>query len=184
MTIRTSTISASLVDQRSVAQAAWIISLTALTAIGAQIEIPHTPVPFTLQTFAVLLAGGLLGKRNGAISQGLYLLLGVAGLPVFSGLGSGLARLIGPTGGYLLSFPVAAFLIGYLVPARSGFGRTLLAMAVGLFVIFSLGTLQLYFLYFHDIRASLVDGFVIFSWWDVAKVVVAAGIVSRLRQSV
>ena len=81
------------------AQSAWIVTFAALTAIGARVEIPHYPVPFTLQTFFVLLGGAFLGVRNGAVSQLLYLAIGALGLPVFSGGGFGIAKIIGLTGG-------------------------------------------------------------------------------------
>ena len=80
----------------------WIVSFAILTAIGAQLTIPVKPVPFTLQVLFVLLAGALLGAKNGAYSQLLYLALGVTGLPVFAQTGEGgfgFAQLIGPTGG-------------------------------------------------------------------------------------
>src|SRR5512147_2797212 len=105
-------------------QAAWIGGFAAVTAIAAQLEIPHQPVPYTLQTLAVLLAGGLLGWRNGALSMFLYLAAGIAGAPVFSGAGFGLIRLLGPTGGYLLAFPVAAAVVGWMVERRQGLGWT------------------------------------------------------------
>lgn len=162
------------------AQALWITGFAMLTALGAQIEIPHQPVPYTLQTFFVLLSGALLGRKNGAISQCLYVALGVAGLPVFSSWGFGLARIAGPTGGYLLAFPVAAFAVGYLVQGQRNFFRLLVSMFIGLCIIFSLGTLQLNFVYFHDWALSLSNGFLIFSWWDIVKLVAAAAIVSRM----
>ena len=95
----------------------WVFSFSILTAISAQVSIPIKPVPFTLQTMIVLLAGAFLGAKNGAYSQVLYILLGVIGLPVFAHTADGImgiARLIGPTGGYFLAFPFAAFLVGYL----------------------------------------------------------------------
>ena len=80
------------------------------------IPLPWTPVPITGQTFGVLLVGVLLGARRGAITLILYLLEGAAGLPVFQPLGlPGLARFAGPTAGYLFSYPVAAFVTGWLV---------------------------------------------------------------------
>ncbi len=163
-----------------VMQALWITGFALMTAVGAQIQIPHQPVPYTLQTFFVLLSGALLGKRNGALSQILYVALGAAGMPLFSSWGFGLARVLGPTGGYLLAFPVAAFVVGYLVRRQNNFVWTLVSMFIGLVIIFSLGTLQLNFLYFHDWALSLTNGFLIFSWWDVVKLVAAAGIVTRL----
>jgi hypothetical protein len=86
-------------------QVFWIVTFAALTAVGARFEIFQYPVPFTLQTMFVLLAGAFLGARNGALSQILYLGVGAVGLPVFAAGGAmGILRLIGPTGGYLLAF--------------------------------------------------------------------------------
>ena len=157
-------------------QAFWITTFAALTAIGAQLQIPHQPVPYTLQTFFVLLSGALLGKRNGAISQFLYLAAGATGLPVFSGFGFGVARLLSPTGGYLLSFPIAAFVVGYLINQRNNLMRTIIAMGLGLFIIFSLGTLQLNGLYVHNWLEAFSGGFLIFSWWDILKLSAAVAI--------
>lgn len=106
------------------------------TAFGARVAIPlpGTPVLFTLQVLCVLLAGALLGPRLGAASQLAYVAVGAMGAPVFAA-GGGLAYLLGPTGGYLLAFPVAAFVVG-LVAGRSGGALRLLAgLAAGAVVI-------------------------------------------------
>jgi len=100
-----------------------VILGAAFVALAAQIAVPlpGTPVPMTLQPLAVLLVGGLLGARLGAASMVLYLALGIAGLPVFTPTVPlfGVARLLGPTGGYLLAYPVAAFAVGWLTdPGR------------------------------------------------------------------
>ncbi|MCC3144409.1 biotin transporter BioY [Halanaerobium sp. Z-7514] len=89
--------------------------MTALTAVGAYliIPLPFSPVPITLQTFFVILSGRLLGKKYGALSQITYLLLGAAGLPIFSGGRGGLGVLAGPTGGFLISFITAAWIAGH-----------------------------------------------------------------------
>jgi biotin transport system substrate-specific component len=166
----------SLPDKRIAVQAFWAFTFAVLVAIGAQIEIPNQPVPFTLQTFFVLSAGALLGKRGAAMSMSLYLILGVIGLPVFSGGAFGLAKILGPTGGYLLAFPIAAFAVGYLTKLRSEYWWMLVSMFIGSFIIFSLGTLQLNFLYFHNWINSFQAGFMIFSWWDGLKIVGAATI--------
>ncbi len=158
------------------------VLMTGATVVAAQIEIPHLPVPYTLQTLAVLLSGALLGARRGALSQILYLLCGVAGLPVFAQLGGGFARLIGPTGGYLLSFPVAAFAVGYLINGQAGFLRSLLALTVGSLIIFSLGTLQLNFLYYHDWTSAFSNGFLMFSWWDALKILAAASVAVSVQR--
>jgi biotin transport system substrate-specific component len=172
-----STKALSLPDRRITVQAFWTFTFVVLTAIGAQIEIPNQPVPFTLQTFFVLTAGALLGKRGGAMSMCLYLLIGLMGMPVFSGGAFGFAKLAGPTGGYLLSFPIAAFAVGYLMQLQREYWWILLSMVVGSLIIFSLGTIQLNILYVHHWKSSFQAGFLIFSWWDGLKIVGAATIV-------
>ena len=174
----------SLTSDHALARAFWILTFAILTAVGAQIEIPHQPVPYTMQTLFVLLAGAVLGKRNGPISMGLYLSLGLVGLPVFSGAGFGLARILGPTGGYLLAFPIAAFVVGYLVPLRMNFGWILASMIVGLLIVFSLGTVQLNLVYMHDWTGAFASGFLIFSWWDAVKLVAAATIAWQYRKMI
>jgi biotin transport system substrate-specific component len=166
----------SLPDKRVYVQAFLAFTFAVLIAIGAQIEIPNQPVPFTMQTFFVLLAGALLGKRGGSTSVGIYLTLGAIGLPVFSGGAFGLAKILGPTGGYLLSFPIAAFVVGYLTRLRSEYWWMVISMFVGSLIIFSLGTIQLNFLYLHNWINSFQAGFLIFSWWDGVKIVAAATI--------
>jgi biotin transport system substrate-specific component len=156
------------------AQALWVTAFAGATALGARLEIPHEPVPYTLQTLIVLLAGAFLGARNGAISQVLYLVVGLAGAPVFAGGSFGVARLLGPSGGYLLAFPAAAAVTGFLVRKHSSLLVSFLAMFAGLFVIFTSGTFHLYAVYFHDIRAAISSGFLIFSWWDLLKLCAGA----------
>jgi biotin transport system substrate-specific component len=123
-----------------------VVFVTVLTALAAQVSVPlpFTPVPFTLQPMVVLLGGAALGARLGATSQALYLFLGLAGLPVFAAspiLPQGAARLLGPTAGFLVSYPLAAFISGWLAERR--FDRkyltSLVAMTAGLAVIFAGG---------------------------------------------
>ena len=167
----------SVVSQNGVlAQTLWIALFAAATALSARLEIPHEPVPYTLQTLVVLLSGAFLGARNGALSQLLYLAAGIAGAPVFAGGAFGVARLLGPTGGYLLAFPAAAALTGFLIRRHASLVWSLISMFAGLLVIFTSGTAQLYAVYFHDLRAAISSGFLIFSWWDVLKL--AAGAMS------
>ena len=86
--------------------------MAAVTAVAAQIAIPLQPVPFTLQVLAVILCGLLLGARLGALAQAIYVLVGAVGVPVFSSFTGGLGHVLGPTGGYLISYPVAAAVAG------------------------------------------------------------------------
>ncbi len=165
-----------------VIQLGWISFFTLATIIGAQIQIPHEPIPYTLQTFFVMIGAAFLGARNGAISQGLYLLLGAIGLPVFALGGFGIERLLGPTGGYLLSFPIAAFVIGSLVRLRSEYWWILCSFFAGLLIIFSCGTLFLHFVHLHNFPLAFSQGFLIFSWWDVVKLLGAASIYRVMRR--
>ncbi|MBI5474433.1 MAG: biotin transporter BioY [Ignavibacteriae bacterium] len=152
------------------------MGFAAATAIGARIEIPYQPVPFTLQTMFVLLSGAFLGARNGALSQLLYLAVGAAGIPVFSMGGVGIAKLLGPTGGYLMAFPLAAAVVGYLVAEFKSLPAVALSMIVGLLAIFASGVLYLNAFYIHNISQSAASGFVLFTWWDVIKLMAAATI--------
>ena len=112
-----------------------------LTALGAQIVIPIGPVPITAQTFAVLLTGALLGSRLGAMAMIVYLVEGGVGLPFFYGGSGGIGHLLGPTGGYLVAFPAAAFITGAF--AENGWDKRFVtavaAMAVGSIVILLAG---------------------------------------------
>ena len=124
-----------------------IFAASLLTGLAAQIAIPlpFTPVPVTGQTFAVLLTGAALGARRGFLAQALYLLQGASGLPVFAGGAAGAAYLFGPSGGYLVAFPFAAALTGFL--AERAWDRRFLAtfaiMLLGSTVIFACGALGL-----------------------------------------
>jgi biotin transport system substrate-specific component len=172
------------------------LGVTALTAAAAQVSVPlpFTPVPFTLQTLVVLLGGAALGARLGMAAQLTYLALGIAGLPVFAAspaLPQGIGRLFGPTGGYLLCYPLAAFITGAL--AARGWDRryvtALLAMTAGLAVIFAGGVLWLAFLAQPlapdvtgavGLRRALATGFFPFIPADVIKLVLAAGVLPSI----
>jgi biotin transport system substrate-specific component len=137
-----------IVPQRGVLADVSLILLGSLfVAAMAQLSIPLQPVPVTGQTFAVLLVGMVLGSRRGALALGAYLVEGVAGLPVFAEAKSGLLTVLGPTGGYLIGFIAAAWVVGFL--AERGFDRnlikTLLAMVVGNVAIYLLGLTWLAF---------------------------------------
>ncbi len=157
----------------------WVISFSILTAISAQISIPIKPVPFTLQTMIVLLAGALLGAKNGAYSQILYIFLGAIGLPVFAQTADGtmgFARLIGPTGGYLLAFPIAAYLVGVLTQKNQKYLTVIISMFVAEIVVIFVGTFYLYVAYLHNIVDAVKAGAAIFTVWMAVKVFAAASI--------
>jgi biotin transport system substrate-specific component len=163
--------------------------VTVLTAIAAQVSVPlpFTPVPFTLQPMVVLVGAMALGARLGMTSQVLYLALGIAGLPVFAAspmLPPGAARLIGPTGGYLMAMPVAAFVAGAL--AERGFDRryatAVLAMALGLAIVFAGGVLWLglFVQSARGITGALGAGVAPFIVADILKLFAAAAVMPGL----
>jgi biotin transport system substrate-specific component len=157
----------------------WIFSFSIMTVISAQVSIPIQPVPFTLQTMVVLLAGAFLGAKNGAYSQVLYIFLGAIGLPVFAQTADGtigLARLIGPTGGYLLAFPIAAYLVGLLTEKNQKYLSVIISMFVAELVVILVGTSYLYSAYLHNFSDAVKAGAAIFTVWMVVKVFAAATI--------
>lgn len=112
---------------RVAVQAALVVSGALLTVLGAFIRIPFGPVPITLQTFAVMLAGLTLGRKLGGLSQLLYGAVGVAGAPIFAGGTLGMTTLLGPTGGYIASFVVVATFLGWC--ADKGWDRNVFTLA-------------------------------------------------------
>ena len=174
---------------RATEQVCAVVLVTGLTAIAAQVSVhlPFTPVPFTFQPMVVLLGAMVLGSRLGATSQMLYLALGIAGLPVFAAsplLPQGAARLLGPSGGYLMSYPLAAFVTGAL--AERGFDRryltAIVAMAAGLAVVYAGGTawLSIASPQVRGMSSALAAGVVPFIVPDVFKLFVAAGVMPGL----
>jgi biotin transport system substrate-specific component len=162
-------------------QALCVLFVAVLTAAAAQLSfpLPFTPVPFTIQPMIVLIGAAALGSRLGALSQFLYLMLGLAGLPVFAfspELPQGFARILGPTGGYLMAYPLAAFVTGWLAERGMDrrYGTSILAMAAGLSVIFAGGVLWLTASV--GLTAALATGLYPFVIVDVIKIV-AAGVV-------
>ena len=156
--------------------AALVIGFACLTALCAQISFWIGLVPITGQTFAVLLSGALLGSRRGALSQLSYLAIGVTGIPYWFALGGapGIARLIGPTGGYLIGFVAAAFVVGWL--AERGWDRrvwtAIPVMLVGSAVFYTFGLLWLS--HFVPTGKVLQAGLYPFIVGDAIKILVAA----------
>ena len=154
-------------------RAVAVVAGALVVALAAQVVVPLSPVPVTLQPLAVLAVGGVLGARAGAAALVLYLALGLLGLPVFAAGGAGVGRLLGPTGGYLLAFPVAAALCGLLVARARGLLGTLLACTAGMVVIHLGGAAQLALLG-GDAGFAFRVGFVPFLTGDLLKIGLAA----------
>ncbi|MFP4382815.1 MAG: biotin transporter BioY [Spirochaetia bacterium] len=156
----------------------------ALTAAGAYIAVPlpGSPVPLVLQNLFVLASGMILGPVWGFMSILIYLTVGALGLPVFSGGSGGLAHLAGPTGGYLLSFPLASLITGLISSLRGKIpGKTIMAGAAGALVIYAVGVTWLKIRTGWGWTASLTAGMLPFLPGDLIKILGAAGIARAVQ---
>ncbi len=158
----------------------------ALTAVGAYVSIPIGPVPITLQVLFVLLAGAMLGSRWGTLSMVVYVLLGIAGLPVFTGGGCGIGYLLGPTGGYIAGFILSAFLMGFAFERISSENMflTSLILACGLLVIYIAGLMRLIQVADLSLAQAFALGMLPFLPADMLKVFAAAYIIKNYRDSI
>jgi len=169
-------------------QVALVVGASLFVALCARISIPlpFTPVPLTVQNFGVLLVGLLLGSRKGFAALVLYLAEGAAGLPVFSistvGL-HGIGQILGPTGGFLMAYPLVAFLAGYLLEhGRKSFARAAIAALAAEILLFAGGLTWLY-VYTHSLAKAASFGLYWFVAAEVPKVMAAAAVASRFRRS-
>jgi len=158
----------------------FVISFSIFLALCAQISfhIPSTTVPVTLQTLGVLLTGATLGSRRGALAMLAYLAEGAAGMPVFAGGTAGFIHLIGPTGGYLWSYPIAAYVTGWLCEKGldRSFKTSALAMLPGSFIIYGLGVPWLGFILHMSMSIAITKGMLPFLFGDALKLLIAAAL--------
>jgi len=168
-------------------QIAIVVAASLFVAVCARfsLPIPGTPVPLSLQNFAVLLVGLSLGSRRGFIVLALYLAEGAAGLPVFSPVGApGILRFAGPTAGYLIAYPLVAALAGYIFErGKQTFARAISAALLGELLLFACGVSWLYVLT-HSLSRAIAFGLYWFIFAEVMKVMFAAGIASTWRRFV
>ena len=153
------------------------------TALGAyvRIPVPGSPVPITIQTFFAMLSGAILGKRLGLYSQFGYLVLGAAGLPLFSGLAAGGAHLLGPTGGYIFGFLCASYAVGAVLGANSvSRARVVAAFAIGSAVIYICGAAWLVSVYKISFVNAVSVGVLPFVPGDMIKVLCASFIYEKI----
>jgi|AntDeeMinimDraft_5_1070356.scaffolds.fasta_scaffold21610_2 biotin transport system substrate-specific component len=153
----------------------------ALTAIGAYIHIPFPTVPITLQIFFALMAGGLLGKKYGFLSQVIYVLIGAIGLPVFAGGTGGIGILFGPTGGYIFGFLAAGYIAGI---GKQKFLNKSLYMFLGLIAIYVLGVSGLMIFAGLEFLPAITTGVTPFIIGDLIKVFLAAYLSVKLSSYV
>ena len=183
----TDTASVELVGEETAENVARAALLAALTGAFAYVTFPNpfSPAPVSLQVLGIFLAGLLLGPVWGGLSMGLYLLTGAVGAPVFAGGSAGVGALLGPTGGYLWSYPVAAFAIGVLVhgglvvgnPSNRSLARLVGAMVVGTAIIYAFGVVGMSLTLGMTLKEAFVAGAVAFVPAEAFKIAAAVGIV-------
>ncbi len=164
-----------------------IAMFTALTAILSQILIPlpFSPIPVNLATLSIFLAGGLLTPIKATTSQIIFLLLGLVGLPVFAGFGSGIGTLIGPTGGYIIGFVFSALVISYLkIISPNKIWAYATIMGIGLLICYAIGTLWFMYITNNSFVVSLSLCVFPFLPADFIKILIAATLVSKLEKHI
>ncbi|CDI50279.1 biotin transporter BioY [Clostridium tetani] len=169
----------------SVKDLSIVATFTALTAVMSQISIPlpFSPIPITLQIFAIYLAAIILGSRLATLSQIIYLLLGAVGAPVFSHFSGGLQALVGPTGGFLISFPIIAFIVGKISEKDRGFCSLTFGLIISLILCYAMGVLQLSIVTKMPIKKAIMVGAVPFVPLDLVKIFIAYLIGTKVRNS-
>lgn len=172
-----------LMKNRTTVSLVFCALFAALTAAASQLSIPVGPVPINLATLSVFLAGGVLGARYAAVSQTVYLMIGAAGLPVFANFRAGVATLAGPTGGYLIGYVAAAWLIGLLC---SRFGRKPAKLAgilcAGLALCYLLGTAWFMFVTKSGLWSAMTLCVLPFLIGDAVKISAAVILIPRLHE--
>jgi len=155
-----------------------------LTGAGAFIMIPVGPVPITMQTLFTYLAGAVLGSKWGALSQIIYVILGLVGVPIFAGGRAGIGVLIGPTGGYLLGFIMGAYVIGKLIEFKRtlSFMWVLFSMVIGTLIIYIFGIIQLSLWLKVSMEEAILIGVLPFIMGDLLKMILAAYLTIKVRR--
>lgn len=169
---------------KTIIQFVFCALFAALTAVVSQFSIPIGPVPINLATLSVFIAGAVLGAKYGALSQFVYVMLGAVGLPVFAGFSGGAHVIVGPTGGYLIGYIAAAWLVGVLV---TRFGASVLALVIamvaGLALCYLMGTIWFMMVTKTALWASLTLCVFPFLIGDAVKIAVTAALIPQLNKA-
>lgn len=146
--------------------------------------IPISPVPISLATFAIYLTTYILGAKYSAISTMIYVILGMVGLPVFTGFTGGIGKVLGPTGGYIISYVFLAIIAGLIIEKNyDNIVICFVGMFAGTIILYLVGTLWLAFVTNMTFRAALFAGVVPFIIGDIAKMIMACIIGNRVRNA-
>lgn len=153
----------------------------ALTGILSLISIPTQPVPVNLAMFAVLLAGGMLGKKYGTLSIVVYILLGIVGIPVFAGFRAGVAVIAGPTGGYVLGYTVTAFVTGMVCEKTRKLRYTIPFMTLAVALCYAVGTIWYCVGYKVDFISAFMVCVLPFIVGDLFKIIIASVVIKKYK---
>ncbi len=173
-----------IISNKALCRLFCVLTFVILTAFGAfvRIPLPFTPVPITLQTLFVLLSGALLGSNLGVFTQLSYISVGLVGMPIFTGAGSGLSYLLGPTGGYLFGFMVAALWLGKFIKySKDNLFLAFIILCAGDLILLSCGVLWLKFIFGYSLSKLLFIGIMPFIPGDLVKAFIAAVIYLKLK---
>jgi biotin transport system substrate-specific component len=175
---RNATIIDNVISRSRVSDVALVLAGVVITALAAQVQIPAVPVPFTLQTLAVLVIGATYGASRGAITMGAYALVGVLGFPVFAGGASGFSVILGATGGFLLGFIFAAALIGRLAELSwsSNALKMFVSYVLGSVIIYAIGVPVLAMSAFASDVVAAATYMMPYLIWDAVKALIAAAL--------
>lgn len=174
-----------IINNKKLTAAIGVLFFILATALGAYVRIPvhGSPVPITLQTFFVLLAGAVLGKKLGFYSQAGYILAGISGLPIFQGAPIGVSYLLGPTGGYLIGFMICAFITGLIIDsAKQNIVSIIAVFALGSLIIYASGIAWLVCIYKMNLMNAISAGALPFVPGDMAKIVIASAIYLKISK--
>jgi biotin transport system substrate-specific component len=184
--ISQSILSKDIVNNKAVCRVFGVLTFVLLTALGAYVRVPlgFTPVPLTLQTSFVILSGAVLGRHLGALSQFIYILIGVFGFSLFANSGSGVFYLLGPTTGYLFGFVLSSFLVGRLLKKNNNQGllMSFVYFYCGAASILLCGALGLVLVFKLTLAKAFVLGVMPFIFADAAKSLAAAIIYTKISK--
>ncbi len=174
-----------VVTDRRARMGLGILAFVLATSFGAYlaVPIPGTAVPFTLQPLFIILAGAVLGPWGGAGAMAAYLAVGLSGAPVFSFGGGGIPWLMGPTGGYLVAAPAAAFVVGWMTRGEAGRVRRGMGLALGIGTLYLGGLSQLMLLTGQSLSTVLAVGVLPFILGDLIKIFLALLLLERLKST-
>ena len=176
-----------IIKNKTIIRAISVSLLILFMILGAyaSIRLPFYPIPITLQTLIVLTGAILLGRNLSSLAQGIYLGLGVIGIPVFTSFGSGILWFAGPTGGYLIGFVLASFIVGILRTDKV-FHSTFVMISlllIGESILFTCGMLHLFMFYNYTIKNVILIGLVPFIPGEILKLSIAVGLIKTLKNS-